>query len=142
MSVAFAHLKESRDSGCLEQHLLFLSFFGMLVKPSEESGSSQPRSMEIAKQQLFRPKVTQKYLAAAFICSLFIYFKGIWEMQFMMANTERQGNMRKLILFHQQVNEVSCANKKHEDVRVTLQKLSASYGMSGMCRDSLSQRKL
>lgn len=73
MSVAFAHLKESRDSGCLEQHLLFLSFFGMLVKPSEESGSSQPRSMEIAKQQLFRPKVTQKYLAAAFIRSLFIY---------------------------------------------------------------------
>lgn len=85
--------------------------FEMLVKPSEESGSSQPRSMEIAKQQLFRPKVTQKYLAAAFICSLFIYFKGIWEMQFLMANTERQGNMRKLILFHHQINEVSCASK-------------------------------
>lgn len=43
MSVAFAQLRGSRDCGLLEQHQLFLSFFEMLIKPSEESGSSQPK---------------------------------------------------------------------------------------------------
>jgi len=97
-------------------HVASNSFSETLAKACEGSGSSWHRRIKITTQQLLRAEVTQKYWVAAFIFwSLFIYFIAICEMQFMAANTERQGNTSKLILFHQQEprreNEVSHTNE-------------------------------
>lgn len=76
MSVAFAQLRGSRDCGLLEQHQLFLSFFEMLIKPSEESGSSQPKGYGNCQAAAIQTQSNPEVLSCCFYLLIVHLFHG------------------------------------------------------------------